>query len=55
MNMLSILRETTPLPKKDCFMVFSREKTELDFSVHVYAEYELNFLEKEDVLTNNDL
>lgn len=45
MNMLSILRETTPLSEKDCFMVFSREKTEFDFPVHVHAEYELNFIE----------
>lgn len=43
--MKSILRETTPLSEKDCFMVFSREKTEFDFPVHVHPEYELNFIE----------
>ncbi|MBD1435095.1 helix-turn-helix transcriptional regulator [Sphingobacterium sp. DN00404] len=45
MNMLSILRETTPLSEKDCFMVFTREKTDFDFPVHVHPEYELNFIE----------
>lgn len=42
--MHSILRETTPLSEKDCFMVFSREKTEFDFPVHIHPEYELNFI-----------
>lgn len=41
----SILRETTPLSEKDCFMVFSREKTGFDFPLHVHPEYELNFIE----------
>src|SRR5690606_29517979 len=41
----SILRETTPLSEKDCFMVFSREKTAFDFPIHVHPEYELNFIE----------
>lgn len=41
----SILRETTPLSEKDCFMVFSREKCAFDFPIHVHAEYELNFIE----------
>lgn len=41
----SILRETTPLSEKDCFMVFSREKSGFDFPLHVHAEYELNFIE----------
>lgn len=41
----SILRETTPLSEKDCFMVFSREKVRFDFPIHVHPEYELNFIE----------
>lgn len=41
----SILRETTPLSKSDCFMVFSREKTRFDFPLHIHPEYELNFIE----------
>lgn len=42
---MSILRETTPLSEKDCFMVFSREKSAFDFPIHVHQEYELNFIE----------
>ncbi|WP_149915107.1 AraC family transcriptional regulator [Sphingobacterium cavernae] len=42
---VSILRETTPLSEKDCFMVFFREKSSFDFPLHVHAEYELNFIE----------
>lgn len=42
---MSILRETTPLSEKDCFMVFSREKSAFDFPIHVHPEYELNFIE----------
>lgn len=42
---VSILRETTPLSEKDCFIVFFREKSSFDFPLHVHAEYELNFIE----------
>lgn len=42
---MTILRETTPLSEKDCFMVFSREKSAFDFPIHVHQEYELNFIE----------
>ena len=42
---ISILRETTPLSEKDCFMVFVRDKSSFDFPLHVHAEYELNFIE----------
>ncbi|MDR3059105.1 MAG: AraC family transcriptional regulator [Prevotella sp.] len=42
---LFILREVTPLSKKDCFMVFSRRKRHFAFPIHVHAEFELNFIE----------
>jgi len=41
----SILKETPPLTKSDCFSVFARYKTEFDFPVHYHEEYELNFIE----------
>ncbi|MBB4034304.1 hypothetical protein GGR21_000189 [Dysgonomonas hofstadii] len=41
----SILREVTPLSKRDCFMIFSRVKQHFTFPIHVHAEYELNFIE----------
>ena len=41
----SIFREVTPLSERDCFMIFSRVKTEFTFPVHVHGEYELNFVE----------
>lgn len=41
----SILRETTPLSEKDCFMVFAREKSGFDFPIHVHPEFEINFIE----------
>ncbi len=41
----TILREVTPLSPRDCFMIFSRVKTQFTFPVHVHAEYELNFIE----------
>lgn len=41
----SILREVTPLSKRDCFMIFSRVKEHFTFPIHVHAEFELNFIE----------
>ena len=41
----SILREVTPLSHQDCFMIFSRQKEQFTFPIHVHAEYELNFIE----------
>ncbi len=41
----SILKESPPLTKSDCFSVFARYKTEFDFPVHYHEEYELNFIE----------
>lgn len=41
----SILKETVPLKKSDCFSVFTRHKTAFDFPVHYHEEYELNFIE----------
>ncbi|MEN9685876.1 MAG: hypothetical protein RLZZ28_1662 [Bacteroidota bacterium] len=41
---VQILREITPLTPSDCFTVFSRTKTELNFPVHYHEEFELNFI-----------
>ncbi|NDV77394.1 AraC family transcriptional regulator [Dysgonomonas sp. 511] len=41
----SILREVTPLSKRDCFMIFSRVKQHFTFPIHVHTEFELNFIE----------
>ncbi len=41
----SILKESPPLTKADCFSLFSRYKTEFNFPVHYHEEYELNFIE----------
>lgn len=43
--MSSVLRETTPLSERDCFMIFSRTKDEFTFPVHIHPEFELNFIE----------
>jgi len=45
MSSRSILKETPPLKKSDCFSVFARHKTKFDFPVHYHEEYELNFIE----------
>ncbi|WP_431214002.1 hypothetical protein ACQ86N_03715 [Puia sp. P3] len=45
MSSKSILKESPPLKKADCFSVFARSKTEFDFPVHYHEEYELNFIE----------
>ncbi|WP_165021045.1 AraC family transcriptional regulator [Dysgonomonas sp. ZJ279] len=41
----SVFREVTPLSDRDCFMIFSRVKSEFTFPIHIHAEYELNFIE----------
>jgi len=41
----SILKESPPLTKADCFSLFSRHKTEFNFPVHYHEEFELNFIE----------
>lgn len=41
----SVLREVTPLSAGDCFMIFSREKKEFTYPIHVHDEFELNFIE----------
>ncbi|MEO8820194.1 MAG: AraC family transcriptional regulator [Ginsengibacter sp.] len=41
----NLLREITPLTQGDCFMVFSRIKSEFDFPLHYHEEIELNFIE----------
>jgi AraC-like DNA-binding protein len=41
----SILKESPPLTKADCFSIFSRYKTEFNFPLHYHEEYELNFIE----------
>lgn len=43
--MESILREVTPLSERDCFMIFSRVKSEFAFPIHVHSEFELNYIE----------
>jgi AraC-like DNA-binding protein len=45
MSSRSILKETPPLKKSDCFSVYARYKTAFDFPVHYHEEYELNFIE----------
>ncbi|GAC1440054.1 MAG: AraC family transcriptional regulator [Sediminibacterium sp.] len=40
----NILREITPLTPADCFIIFSRNKTEFDFPIHYHEEFELNFI-----------
>ena len=41
----SILKESPPLTKADCFSIYARSKTEFNFPVHYHEEYELNFIE----------
>ncbi|HLZ86759.1 MAG TPA: AraC family transcriptional regulator [Puia sp.] len=41
----SILKESPPLTKADCFSLYARHKTEFNFPVHYHEEYELNFIE----------
>ncbi|MBD8349092.1 MULTISPECIES: AraC family transcriptional regulator [unclassified Dysgonomonas] len=41
----SMFREVTPLSEGDCFVVFSRIKSEFSFPIHAHTEYELNFIE----------
>lgn len=45
MSSRSILKETPPLKKSDCFSVFARHKTKFDFPLHYHEEYELNYIE----------
>ncbi len=40
----NIIREITPLTPNDCFMIFSRVKTEFDFPLHYHEEFELNLI-----------
>jgi AraC-like DNA-binding protein len=41
----NILREITPLTQNDCFTLFSRVKSGLDFPLHYHEELELNFIQ----------
>jgi AraC-like DNA-binding protein len=41
----SILKESPPLTKADCFSIYARFKTEFNFPVHYHEEFELNFIE----------
>ncbi|WP_423126647.1 AraC family transcriptional regulator [Gaoshiqia sp. Z1-71] len=41
---MNILREITPLTQYDCFTIFSREKEEFDFPLHVHEDIELNLI-----------
>jgi len=40
----NILREITPLTNSDCFTIFSRVKSALNFPLHYHEELELNFI-----------
>lgn len=40
----NIIREITPLTPNDCFMIFSRVKSEFDFPLHYHEEFELNLI-----------
>ena len=39
------MREITPLTQGDCFILFSRVKSEFDFPLHYHDEFELNFIQ----------
>ena len=41
----NMMREITPLTQNDCFMIFSRSKTEFNFPLHYHEEFELNFIQ----------
>ncbi len=41
---MEILRENTPLTDNDCFMIFSRKKSEFDFPLHTHKEMELGLV-----------
>lgn len=41
---MDIFREITPLTPNDCFTLFSREKTEFDFPLHMHDDLELNLI-----------
>jgi AraC-like DNA-binding protein len=38
------IREITPLTESDCFMIFSRKKSDFDFPFHYHEEFEINFI-----------
>lgn len=42
--MTQIYREITPLTPHDCFTLFSRQKRDFDFPLHVHEEFELNLI-----------
>ncbi|HVI46864.1 MAG TPA: AraC family transcriptional regulator [Chitinophaga sp.] len=39
-----LLREITPLTQRDCFTLFSGNKSELDAPLHYHEEFEINFI-----------
>ncbi len=43
--MNTVFREVTPLSGSDCFMIFSRLKSEFSFPIHIHKEFELNYIE----------
>ena len=45
MTATKAMQEITPLTQSDCFMVFSRVKSEFDFPLHLHKEFELNFIQ----------
>lgn len=41
---MEVVREITPLAQSDCFMIFSREKTEFSFPLHHHEDIEINLI-----------
>lgn len=41
---MEIYREITPLTPNDCFMIFSRSRSQFNFPLHTHSEYELNLI-----------
>ena len=41
---MEVVREITPLTQNDCFMIFSREKTEFSFPLHHHEDIEINLI-----------
>ena len=40
-----LFKEVSPLSSKDCFILIERQKTNINFPIHIHPECELNFIE----------
>ncbi len=40
----SVIKEITPLSRRDCFYIVDRHKTEFTYPIHSHEEFELNFV-----------